>query len=95
MKVLFAGGNGYTPRAEGVPLVVCPTNVEFHELGDDLRELHSALDRGGMDELARAFLRRAEGCADRAGHLRRPKSVRPEGYRSTSRRIPQHRQDGG
>ncbi|TPL58951.1 glycosyltransferase [Mesorhizobium sp. B2-2-4] len=46
---------GKALQAEGVPLVVYLRNVEFHELGGDLRELHSALYIANSQFTARAY----------------------------------------
>ncbi|RWO10271.1 MAG: glycosyltransferase [Mesorhizobium sp.] len=46
---------GKALQAEGVPLVVYLRNVEFHELGGDLRELHSALYIANSEFTARTY----------------------------------------
>ncbi|TIN44718.1 MAG: glycosyl transferase family 1, partial [Mesorhizobium sp.] len=46
---------GKALQADGVPLVVYLRNVEFHELGGDLRELHSALYIANSDFTARTY----------------------------------------
>jgi len=48
---------GQALQAEGVPLVVYLRNVEFHELGGDLRELHSARYIANSDFTARTYKR--------------------------------------
>ncbi|QIA20522.1 MAG: glycosyltransferase [Mesorhizobium sp.] len=46
---------GKALQALGVPLVVYLRNVEFHELGGDLRELHSALYIANSEFTARTY----------------------------------------
>lgn len=46
---------GRALQAEGVPLVVYLRNVEFHELGGDLRELHSAHYIANSEFTARSY----------------------------------------
>lgn len=46
---------GRALQAEGVPLVVYLRNVEFHELGGDLRELHSAHYIANSEFTARTY----------------------------------------
>jgi glycosyltransferase involved in cell wall biosynthesis len=46
---------GKALQAEGVPLVVYLRNVEFHELGGDLRELHSAHYIANSEFTARTY----------------------------------------
>ena len=48
---------GKALQAEGVPLVVYLRNVEFHELGGDLRELDSALYIANSEFTARTYSR--------------------------------------
>ena len=48
---------GKALQAEGVPLVVYLRNVEFHELGGDLRELGSAFYIANSEFTARAYKR--------------------------------------
>ncbi|PDQ18025.1 glycosyl transferase family 1 [Mesorhizobium sanjuanii] len=49
---------GKALQAEGVPLVVYLRNVEFHELGGDLRELHSAHYIANSEFTARTYKER-------------------------------------
>ncbi|PTE10614.1 glycosyltransferase [Mesorhizobium helmanticense] len=49
---------GRALQAEGVPLVVYLRNVEFHELGGDLRELHSAHYIANSEFTARTYKER-------------------------------------
>ncbi|TIT54485.1 MAG: glycosyl transferase family 1, partial [Mesorhizobium sp.] len=48
---------GKALQAKGVPLVVYLRNVEFHELGGDLRELGSALYIANSEFTARTYAR--------------------------------------
>lgn len=49
---------GKALQAEGVPLVVYLRNVEFHELGGDLGDLHSALYIANSEFTARTYTRK-------------------------------------
>ena len=68
--------------------------VVRHQGGGAARRRRAA-DRHRVEEFPRAVLRRGEGCADHAGHLRRPQPLRSQGHRPPRHRVSLDRQDGG